>query len=157
MARPRINWSRIGSIGFIGAFFTAMAAVIVNDAQEKMAIEEVRAASSAAMDDTQYNLVNSDILEVKKDELTHLFNFGHGHVTITGKVIGKSEEFTINTTLPFAQFGEQGHIEAARARGCAIAAAAGPKLSGNADSETTADAIANAAIFLKNHCPRTQP
>lgn len=153
MARKRMNWGKIGLFGFGGCWLSFMGLILVEDAKDEMVAMEVQQASTAAVDNTTYALVNSDTIEVKKDELTHIFNFSFGHVIATGRV----NETSIDAAFTFDQFGEQDRIEAVRTQGCTIAKDTLQKLSGDQAGEAATAAIGNATLFIKNHCPVMQP
>ena len=149
MSKTRINWGFAGFIGAAACVCGGGLAAITLLLQSEMATSEALKPTTAAVDGASYTLVNSDIVEVKKDELTHIFNFGFDHVMVIGKV-GETE---INNAFTFDQFGQTGIIQDITARGCAIAAQSATGIT-DTTIERAVTARENARLFLKKHCPQ---
>lgn len=149
MSRSRINWGFAGWIGVLACLAGGGGTGIVLLLQSEMAATEALKPTTDAVDGARYNLVSSDIIEVQKDDLKHIFNFGFDHVMVIGKV-GEAE---INHAFTFDQFGHEGIIREVTARGCAIAARSATDIVDNG-IERAAAAREQARLFLQKHCPR---
>ena len=152
MTRKRINWGNIGVMVFGATALSVLGLAVKTGADKDISRQEAKEATTAAVDKTTYSLINSDTIEVRKDDLLHIFNFNFGHIVVIGKV----NETKIDAAFTFNQFGTQDHIENVRAQGCAIAATTAQTLANKKDRATIAATAENAALFLKNHCP-SQP
>jgi len=151
MAKSHINWSKIKSIGIMAAFFGVFGTMITLMVKEENAKDVVRAATRTTTEQnpTLYSLIDSDTIEAKKGELSHMFNFDFGHVIIMGKI----NDQKVDTAFTFEQFGKQDRIEQIKLQGCAIAAKTVIALDGKTDKDSVR-ARDYAHLFQQNHCPK---
>ena len=154
MAKSRINWSNIKGLALIGAFVGTFGTLIAGIVKDESSKEAVRAATrtTTEQDQSRYSLIDSDTIEVKKGELSHVFNFDFGHVIIMGKI----NDQKVDTAFTFEQFGKQDRIEQIKAQGCTIAAQTLVSLDGKSDKNSR-QARDYASLFQKNHCPQVKP
>ena len=151
MAKSRINWSNLKGVGLLAAFAGIFGTLITGIVKDETSKETVRAATQATteQDQSRYSLIDADTIEVKKGELSHVFNFDFGHVIIMGKV----NDQKVDTAFTFEQFGKQDRIEQIKAQGCTIAVNTIATLDGKSDKNSVR-ARDYARLFQQNHCPK---
>lgn len=154
MTKKSINWEKIKGLMIFSAFVgiaTLGVTAIVKDESRKQAVRDATSVRTPE-DSSITRLISSDIVEIKKDDLSHFFNFNYGYVVVAGKV----NEQKMDASFTFSQFSRQERIEEVRNQGCTIAAASLQNLiDGNSkDSQRARD---NATLFIRNHCPQQAP
>lgn len=154
MTKKSINWEKIKGLmifsAFVGVATLGITAIVKEESQQ----QAVRDATSVRTpeDSSTTHLISSDIVEIKKDDLSHFFNFNYGYVVVAGKV----NDQKMDASFTFNQFSRQDRIEDARNQGCAIAAASLQNLMDD-DSKDSRRARDNATLFIRNHCPQQAP
>lgn len=154
MPKTRINWKSIRTFGVFAIMGTMMAAMVAGIVKEEGAKENVRdvTRTTSEQEQVRYALIDADTIEVKKGELSHVFNFDFGHVIIMGKV----NDQKVDTAFTFDQFGKQDRIEQIKMQGCAIAAKTMQALHDKTDKDSVR-AHGYARLFQQNHCPKVVP
>jgi hypothetical protein len=153
----RINFGNIAGLGIKCAFFGLIGTIFFNILEEKVAEqameEEINQGMTETVDETTIIIADSDSLRVVRNNVSHIFNYQYGHVTVRGSVDG----YSVDGEFTFDEFKNRDRINEALQKGCATARDFTAK---TYNSETHKDVVKKqetAARFAANHCKLPEP